>query len=411
MPARILIATSTFLALSLVGCSNPNFKCPSTTGGTPGTVGTAPSNSGGTISAYSGCPSPASAALVYSLNANATVLSAAALNNAGSLVRLNTFRLPTLPITGAKDMVIVNKSFLYLPMGDTTIRAFSIDRSTGELSEIAGSPYSVPTTTGTASRAVAGKDGQFLFVGSAKSGEVWVYEISATTGALTLVAGSPFTVQHTFVAADSLAVDASGRFLYVGQVDPARGIMAFTIDPSTGALTQVTGSPFHLGVAQLQAHAGAEFLLGTAQILDQSGPAAPDPNIYVFSVTSNGIPTQVFGSPFRTTYAPYDLTILPNEGFVFTFGVDLNTGMQGAIEGFQLNSSTGALTAMSGSPFVGLPKVYSCRSEQSGAHAFCANGRQGTVFSVLSVDSSTGALSPTGNDLTVDNTFLFAVTN
>ncbi len=36
------------------------------------------------------------------------------------------------------DMLIVNKLFLYVPMGDTTVTGYMIDRSTGALTAIAG---------------------------------------------------------------------------------------------------------------------------------------------------------------------------------------------------------------------------------------------------------------------------------
>ena len=408
MISKVILAATAVLVLGSSSCSTSG--CP--TSGTPGTTGTASSTSSGKLQA-NGCPSPANgaySALLYSLNASRTELIAAGQESSGSLVLLSSFTSPTLPANTAESMVVVNKQFLYIPMGDTTIQAFGIDRSTGALSTIAGSPYTVPTTSGTARSAVADPQGRFLFVGSNNTGEVWAYEIDSKSGVLTLIAGSPFTGQFTFSRASSLTVDASGTFLYVGQGDPSLGVMAFSIEQANGMLNQLAGTPFHLGVAQLHADPTAEFMAGTAQIQNQSGSAAPDTRIYRFAIESNGVPTPVEGSPFQTTFAPYDFITLSNGQFIFTFGTNINTHGQGAIEGFQVNKDTGALSMMSGSPFTNLPIVHTCELGESSNDAFCLDAVPGTTFSVLSINSVTGAITHTGTDLMVKALLPFAVT-
>src|SRR4029077_1732737 len=129
---------------------------------------------------------------------------------------------------------IVNKQFVYVPMGTAnTVEAFSITRSTGALTLITGSPFST-NGPGSADGAWADPLGRFLFVGSEGTGEIWVFQINSTSGALTLVSGSPFT-SSGLISADIMAVDASGKFLYVGQGSPSNGVAAFSIDQSTGA--------------------------------------------------------------------------------------------------------------------------------------------------------------------------------
>jgi len=406
-PAKSVFFLTIILVLGLIGCSHPG--CPN---GTPGTTGSPSGTPSGSPAPPSSCPAPGAtgnlAALVYSLAG--TQLNAGGLDDAGSPFALTEFASPALPSNHSDDMVIVNKQFLYIPMGDRTIQAFTIDRSTATLTAITGSPYTAPTVSGTTDRAVTDPLGRFLFVGSEFTGELWVYKISSTTGALTLVTGSPFTAQYIFSSADSLAVDASGQFLYVGQADPTLGIMGFSIDQTTGALTQISGVPFHLGVAELHADPAAEFLLGTAQILNRHGPAPFDTHIYVFPVANNGVPT-ARGSAILTNYAPYDFMILQNGKYVFTFGINTSTWEQGAIEGFALDSTTGTLQPLIGSPFVGLPSVAYCKVGQSGSEAICTDSLPGTQFSVLSITSSTGGIAHTGKYLTVGNTFPFAVTN
>ena len=78
------------------------------------------------------------------------VLARRGVTSAGTFGTLNSYTPPTLPSNFADDMIIVNKQFLYIPMGDTTVEGFSIDRTTGALTAIQGSPFSVAGVTVTA---------------------------------------------------------------------------------------------------------------------------------------------------------------------------------------------------------------------------------------------------------------------
>src|SRR4029077_14702777 len=130
------------------------------------------------------------------------------------------------------------------------------------------------------------------------------FKIDQTTGALTTTG----TFQSfNMVSADSLAVDGKGNFLYAGQGDIVTPlpIVAFSIDQRSGALTEIAGSPFNLGVATVHADSSGKFLLGVAGILDQSSTATDD-HISVFSIDPTiGTPNPVAGSPFLTTAAPF----------------------------------------------------------------------------------------------------------
>jgi hypothetical protein len=88
-----------------------------------------------------------------------------------------------------------------------------------------------------------------------------------------------------------------------------------------------------------------------------------------------------------------------------------NTQALAAIEGYKLDSA-GTLTALPNSPFTSLPIVQDCQFDQSGGEAFCLDSIfAGTTFSVLTANPTTGALTNTIQNLTVVNTFPFAVTD
>jgi hypothetical protein len=84
-------------------------------------------------------------------------------------------------------------------------------------------------------------------VANADANNVSGYTIDPSTGALTAIAGSPFDAASE---PSSVAVDPSGKFAYVAnEVSGSTGnVLGYMINPSTGALTAIAGSPFAAGV-------------------------------------------------------------------------------------------------------------------------------------------------------------------
>jgi 6-phosphogluconolactonase (cycloisomerase 2 family) len=83
----------------------------------------------------------------------------------------------------------------------------------------------------------------FLYVSNAGADTVSAYAINPGSGALTHVKGSPFA---TGSVPSALAVDPTGSFAYVANAG-SNNISAYTIDQASGALTPVAGSPFATG--------------------------------------------------------------------------------------------------------------------------------------------------------------------
>jgi len=63
-------------------------------------------------------------------------------------------------------------------------------------------------------------------------------------GALTSITGSPFATPGK--EAFSVAVDPSGKFVYLAN-ESSNDVSGYTIIPTTGALTAMSGSPFAAG--------------------------------------------------------------------------------------------------------------------------------------------------------------------
>ena len=142
-----------------------------------------------------------------------------------------------LAVDGTGEFLYVGQGSAFLPL-----HAFSIDQKNGALSPVAGSPFALN---------VAGVRTDFTgryavgFSGTVGDNHLYVFAIDATTGALASVRGSPFdtTANHLF----DLKVHPSSQFVYSFGRDFSDSIAAtegFQLDPSTGALTPLPGSPF-----------------------------------------------------------------------------------------------------------------------------------------------------------------------
>jgi 6-phosphogluconolactonase len=156
-------------------------------------------------------------------------------------------------------------------------------------------------------------------------------------GALTAVAGSPFTAG---VSPNASASDPTSRFYYV--TDSATNqLIAYNI-ASNGALIPLEGGPF------------ATSVFPDAVTIDPSGTY-----IYVANFNSNSISsytiTQSTGAPsglagattISTDTGPTCVLVDPAFGrFVYT-----SNFLGNSISGFQLNTNTGVLTGAENSPF------------------------------------------------------------
>jgi len=121
---------------------------------------------------------------------------------------------------------------------DNTLSIFALNAATGQLSPRGH------VTTGTSPQAIAlDPAGKFVFVVNNLSDDLSTYTINPSTGGLTALSGSPFATGSGPV---SVAVDRSGAFAYVANAD-SNNVSAYAIHPTTGVLTEISGSPFAAG--------------------------------------------------------------------------------------------------------------------------------------------------------------------
>jgi DNA-binding beta-propeller fold protein YncE len=195
-----------------------------------------------------------------------------------------------------------------------------------------GSPFSLTANPGLLEGVAVRPDGKFAYV-VGLSGEIIGLSIKSD-GSVGPISGSPFPLP---ALADKVVTDSSGALLFaVGDF----GISVFTIDPTTGALTSAGDpvsmpGPFLSGFGAAAVTPSAKFLYVT---LRESNSVA------AFSFDLRGKLQPVNGSPFPVGAAPSSLTATAQVVYV------LNSG-DNTISALEWNSTTGAITPISGSPF------------------------------------------------------------
>ena len=207
------------------------------------------------------------------------------------------------------------------------------------------------------SAAVIDPTGNFLLVTNNFTDNVSVFSIKPDSGALTQVTGSPFPAN---TGPAEILITPSGKFVYV--TNPRIGmITAFTFSSSDGTLTQLANSPF----SSLPGGGGGAFGLavdGSEQFLYVTNPSASnDPpnaatigNISAFSIAPStasipGVLTPILGSPFTAAngVGPSAIAVDPGGKFVYA----TTTGSTSSIWCFAITPTTGQLVAAKNSPF------------------------------------------------------------
>jgi 6-phosphogluconolactonase (cycloisomerase 2 family) len=254
-------------------------------------------------------------------------------------------------------------------------------------------PTPAPTATpAPASRFIFGTPG--FESGSVQAGAI------ALDGSVSAVAGSPFDEGLATPSIIQILADPKSRFIYVlnvsafaaGEVIGSPGICGFAINPTTGALTRVPGSPIVFpgdNRNQMAIDGTGRFVFepngftsqGTGFNVYQIDPVTG--SLTLSSATANAAPVGSF------TAASADGRFLFNAG-------------NGLVEAFAINASTGQLlivpgTTTSTSGSAG-PMVVSADSK----FLYVANQTEGTV-AVFAIGSNGSLTSVTGSNFAIDN--------
>ena len=292
------------------------------------------------------------------------------------------------------------------------VSAYGVDYQSGVLTQINGSPFPSGLTNPTT--LVTHPSQKYLYViGGTQNSEV-VEEAIGTDGKL--YAGSTYNITGTYPTA--AAVDSAGLFLFVTYqyqkaYTPASpgpgGVTIFPISQASATFGQL-GTPINVNLGNNPvAIAVSTPATGStavyAYIVDQE--TSPNATVLSFSVnTTTGVLTATSGTSCTTTaptactgthagVTPSAVAADPTGRFVYVTDKTSNE-----VLGYNIGSTTsttpGALTAMVASPFTTGQYPVSVTIDPRGDYLYTANYNSNTI-SGYSINSSTGALGGTAS--------------
>jgi len=319
----------------------------------------------------------------YVTNAADNTLSAYTVDvTTGTLAVLGT---PIATGTSPSAIVQVGRFVFVANEGSNDISAFAVDSTTGALTAVPGSPFAAGTDPKAMALATPVDGGYNLYVANAGSDAVSAYTIDANTGALTPM--SPATIA-TGKGPASIVIDSNLGYAFVANKGGSNDISAFSIG-GTGVLIPVPGSPFPAGGNPLSLEFGAG-----GKFLYTANPDATNPSISGFSIDpTTGALSPVSGSPFRLPVSHYmaiEQTGIqtgsnPISGYLYVT-------TDASIVGYAFDWTTGALTALPGFPVAAGANAYSV-SIEGNQFLYVANEGSANI-SGFTLDLSTGALTP-----------------
>ena len=272
-----------------------------------------------------------------------------------------------------------------------------------------GAPISIPGPANSMGLAVGTPSGGstfqfFVYVSDPKNNVIDGFSVSRTDGSLSALAGSPFPMGTASGGPASLTV--FGNILYAASTNSS--IVAFNIAPS-GLLTILSGFPFAAGAMPLQIlpfpseSAPNTTFFFAADFADAGG------SISGYSLSQAGGLTPVPGSPFPTLSGSGPAGMLSTGNFL-----DVALENANAIAVFSVNS-TGVLSQIPGSPFPAGHGTSSLAAAGGFLYALNSTDHTISVFtidplagSLAPVGASTVTVGTASGQLLYSNGMLFA---
>lgn len=236
---------------------------------------------------------------------------------------------PTTVGSGPRGLAVhPTGKYLYVACTDGLgTYGFSIDANTGNLTALPGSPF---PNAGLREAAIAlDPSGEFAFVPNNASSNVSVFAVNSTNGQLTAV-GPPFAAGG---APEWAVSDASGKYVYVLD-DLDNSINAYGV-ASTGILSPLApptiggvSNPFSATVSP------------TGKFLYVTNWTAASVSVFSIDPTSGNL-AAIGGSPFGTGVLPTSFAFEPSGTYAYVANQAPQT-----IWGFSVNKMTGAPTQL-----------------------------------------------------------------
>lgn len=325
----------------------------------------------------SSTPSASAMKLAYVANWNSGNVSTFGVNSDGSVTAL----LPPMVAGQHPHTINVDPAarFVYVANHESDfLSGYTVNKTTGALTPV---PAATLTTGESPHASVFDNSGKFLYVVNGIATAQITANIVNADGTLTRIGAPIPTGAHSH----NLGIDPSSRFIYVASQD-SNQIFGFAVNQSTGGLTQIPGSPYAGTSGPLDA------------VVDQTTQFAYVSNsggeIQAFMIDpATGGLTPIAGPSVILSGGLFAHTIVIDHtnNFLYTGNINSNN-----VSGFQINHSTGALTAVQGSPFATGNQPEGVTLHPTDEVLFVANFGDQTI-SRFSINNTTGQLTLSGN--------------
>jgi 6-phosphogluconolactonase (cycloisomerase 2 family) len=283
----------------------------------------------------------------------------------------------------------------YIANAGSTITGFSIGGG-GTLGALSGSPYAAPASQSAYAIAVD-SSGRFAYTANynnAGTGGVSEFSIDSGTGALTSLGAAT-----AGLGSYAIATDPAGRFVYVANYTGV-SVSGYTINASTGALTQIDADPVTAGVQDFAAGGAGSYPSGIA--VDPTGRfvyiANDNTSITAYSINAlTGMLTHIDADPGTagvqdvSSTRAFAIAIEPTGRWAYV----THSGGFDTVDVYSIDATTGVLTATGSYQATG-SNPWSATVDASGRFLYVAN-YYGNTVSVYSIDSATGAITPVTN--------------
>src|SRR5712692_7142202 len=277
-----------------------------------------------------------------------------------------------------------------------------------------------------------GQNQQYIYISTPTPGGTaaqqtisgFVVDTVKVPGSLALVSGSPFPES---LDPEQMAIHPSGKFLFV--LNPTSGtnanVSVFQIDPSTGALTKNTNSPFSAGGGAtpqvvIADPTGRYLYVGNFQSATSNTTGILN-SYLIDQITGDLTPTTSSSTP--TPVNPVGLVADPTGKRIYAYGGNNPAaGLTGAaVQEYIIDSATGNPVPSGGGGIGQIPRCLAM--DPKGRFLFSGRGQLGGFIDTNPIPSVGGSLQPPvsslslgtnfPSSLTVDNggNFLYAVIN
>jgi len=308
----------------------------------------------------------------YSIDATTGALQAVGTPTATGRSPYATVGVETGFYSGVSSMIYPKQYVVFVGNeGSNDVSAFAVNNVTGALTAVPGSPFAA----GTDPKAMALYGSDALYVANAGSNNVSAYSIDEVTGALAPLWPGPSTIA-TGTSPTSVVVVPGASVVYVANHGGSNDISAFSVD-----LTPVPGSPFPAGGNPLSLAVG-----GGGKFLYTANPDATNPSISGFNIDpTSGALSPLSGSPFPLPVSHYMVTDQTGTYLYVTSGAN--------VVGYGINATTGTLRPLPGFPVAAGANAYSVSVDPTNQFLYVTNDGAANV-SGFTLDASTGALTP-----------------